>query len=179
MVTRQRTARRPAVLATGGPRRLTSWDDTLFNNNLVDENQDIQELMTNVSDSEKRGCTLIRMLVHMQYLAGIPGVVSGVSLVTFGVALVSDDAFTASIVPDTEQATDFPVLGWVFRDRVSVVDETLATGPIAPVDVRLDLRAQRKLDRSSLVWIAIAQGRDGTAFIVQQTGIVRCLYKLP
>ena len=162
-----------------GPRRLTAWDDTMFNNSLADENQDIQELMTDVSDDQKRGCTLIRSLVHMQYMAGIPGAVSGISLVTFGIALVSDDAFAASIVPDTEQQADFPVLGWIFRDRVTVFDETLATGPIPPADVRLDLRSQRKLDRSSLVWIAIAQGRDGTAFNIQQTGIVRCLYKLP
>ena len=160
-------------------RRLTAWDDRMLNQTLADNSQDIQGLMVNVSDPEKRGCTLIRTLVHVQYLATAPGTVSGVNLVHYGIALVSDDAFAASIVPDSESGDDFPVLGWVFRDTTTVVDETLATGPIAPVDVRLDLKSARKLDRSSLVWIAKSVSREGTVFAVQQTGIVRCLYKLP
>ena len=177
MAMRRGTARRPGPVVA--PRRLTAWDDRMLNQTLADNSQDVQALMVNIADPEKRGCTLIRTLVHMQYLATNPGTVSGVNLVHFGMALVSDDAFAASIVPDTETGDDFPVMGWVFRDQISVVDETLATGPIPPVDVRLDLRSARKLDRSTLVWIAKSVSREGTVFAVQQTGIVRCLYKLP
>ena len=179
MTTRARIARRPGAVVRTAARRLTAWDDTLFNSVLTDENQQSLELMKAVADAEKRGCTLIRMLVHMQYHASVPGAVSGVTLVTFGVSVVSDDAFAAFIVPDPQQEGDFPVLGWVFRDRTAVVDETLATGIVAPVSMRYDLRSQRKLDRSTLIWTSIAQGREGTAFTVQETGIIRCLYKLP
>jgi len=135
--------------------------------------------MGNVADTEKRGCTLVRTVVGLCLRAASPGVVSGQQRVTIGIALVSDDAFSASAVPDVEDAADFPVQGWLWREVRLVYDETLATGIINPVEVRLDLRAARKLDRSSMVLLMSNENLEGTGFDVRVLGLIRSLYKLP
>ena len=137
--------------------------------------------MQNVADPEKRGCTLVRLIMDFVMFASPPGAVSGRQVVSMGIAVVSDDAFSsgATGMPNPEVSTDYPVGGWLWRKVVPVFDETLATGHVPPVEVRQDLRAMRKLDRSTLAFLAFNDAGEGSPFTVQWIGIIRSLYKLP
>ena len=97
MTTLRRTARRPTVARGTAPRRGTAWDDKLVNFSLANgAGTAAIELVTNVSDTEKRGCTLVRLLLDLSFWANPPGTVSGVQLFDTGIGLVSDDARLAA-----------------------------------------------------------------------------------
>ena len=162
----------------GAPRRGTAWDDELISAQVANGAQDARLVIQNVADPEKRGCTLVRVIVHLWLQASAPGASNGTMSLDIGVCLVSDDAFAAGALPEADVAADFPVAGWVYRDRICVLDSVDAKdGPL--VEVFKDLRVQRKLDRSSAVLLLEANSRLGTAFDVSCMGIVRGLYKLP
>ena len=136
--------------------------------------------MTDLSDAEKRGCTLIRILLYMQSAATIPGAVSGQQVASFGIGLTSGDAFAASAFPDANETTDFPVLGWLFRRSWLIKDETLAAGGSWDYNIiDVDLRAARKLDRSEVFYHVFNAPLEGTSFNVRMHGSIRILYKLP
>ena len=98
---------------------------------------------------------------------------------TWGLEMTSEDALAVGAMSDPDDASDFPVSGWLIRRRVFIVDETLANGPLPPVREDFDLRAMRKLDRSTLAFVVNNNGVEGTAFAVRTTGLIRVLYKLP
>ena len=133
----------------------------------------------NVADPEKRGCTIVRILAHLWLTATTPGAVSGIQRVHCGIGLASDDAFSANALPDIDQDSDFPVGGWMWRDLYVIKDETLASGVFAPIEIKVDLRAQRKMDRASVFLARSNTANEGSAFSVRMTGLVRVLYKLP
>ena len=162
-------------------RRGTAWDDLLVNQTLTSAVQDIRELMQLVADPEKRGCTLIRTIIDLTFHPVSPGQVSGQQAVDLGIGLVSADARVAGAVPDSDVSGDFPVSGWIYRNRVRVVDETIATGIVdySGGRIEVDIRGQRKLDRSDVVLISLNTPIQGTAFNVNMLGIIRMLYKLP
>ena len=158
---------------------MTAWDDTFVDVTASSGADTTQLLVGNVADPEKRGCTLVRMLIRLWVNQSTPGVVSGIQALTMGIGLSSDDAFTANALPEVQVADDFPQTGWLFRDQVLVLDETLATGVFAAISVREDVRSQRKLDRAS-AYIRISNvAVEGTSFSVRCKGLIRALYKLP
>ena len=126
-----------------------------------------------------RGCTLIRILINLNLRASTPGAVSGQQLAWFGIGLYSEEAFAAAVLPDAQTSSEFPVGGWLWREAILVVDETLANGPMPLQVVSRDLRAMRKLDRGALILTFHNQAVEGTTFNVRCNGMVRCLYKLP
>ena len=178
----RRTVRKPgAVGAARRQRRLTAWDDQVMvaGFTATSGGGNAVLLAENVSDPEKRGCTVVRLLARLTLAPATPGAVSGVQTLAMGILTMSDDAYTASAFADPEQDADYPVGGWLYRDVVTVRDETLASGIVAFPEVVLDLRAQRKLDRSTLAFRVFNSALEGTAFTVRITGIIRVLYKLP
>ena len=162
-------------------RRGTAWDDTLPNVSVADGAFGSLLLIDNTADPEKRGCTLVRLILDFDIFPATPGAVSGRQNFAMGIAVVSDDAFTsgASGMPNPEVNTDYPVAGWLWRKRVAIFDETLATGPVPLTHVREDLRSMRKLDRSSVALLMFNGTGEGTAFNVTIMGTIRALYKLP
>ena len=165
----------------GGPRRGTAWDDNRFNFGLGSGTFANIALVDDVADPEKRGCTLVRTIIDLQVFASDPGVASGRQLVDFGIGLVSDDAFTAGAtgMPNPEVESDYPVGGWLWRKTFAVFDETLATGHVPPVEIKADLRAMRKMDRSTVAFMLSNGVGEGTPFAIQIVGLMRILYKLP
>ena len=96
-----------------------------------------------------------------------------------GIGMSSDDAFTANALADVNTDSDFPMGGWLWRDMVMVMDETLGSGVTPYIEVRVDLRAQRKLDRASVFLARSNTAQEGTNFSVEMTAFIRMLYKLP
>ena len=169
------------MAAARAQRRGTAWDDQIILGTTITNAATTTALLLaeNVADPEKRGCTVVRVIPHLYIMPATVGVVSGVQAVSLGIGLVSDDAFAAGVFPEPNSDDDFPVSGWMYRDTFAVKDETLATGPIPPIELYRDLRVQRKLDRSSMCLMMINQGIEGSTFNVMLIGVVRVLYKLP
>ena len=95
--------------------------------------------------------------------------------------VTSDEAFSAGVLPDptgSGTTAEFPVNGWVLRDRAVVVDDT---GSVQWVNhtLRYDLRAQRKIDNAVLFLVMNNQPIRGTVFNVRMIGLVRALCLLP
>ena len=162
-----------------GGRRLTAWDDTFFDLVVASGATSSVALVNNVADPEKRGCTLVRMILDFEFIASAPGVFSGVQRVSAGIMVVSDDAFVGNVMPNPEDASDYPVGGWLWRTQKQVRDETNATGPVPRIGMEKDLRAMRKLDRAQLVLTVHNESVEGSSFTVGFVGLIRCLYKLP
>ncbi len=181
MTIQRRTARRPGPVGLArAQRRLTAWDDQLVTSLSVTSGAENSFLLTeNVSDTEKRGCTIVRIILALELLPSVPGNVSGVQTVSMGIGATSDDAFAAGALPNAEVDTDFPVMGWLWRGKYLVRDETLATGIVPFPRIDADLRSQRKIDRSSVFVILQNTPVQGTAFNILVSGMVRVLYKLP
>ena len=175
MATERRTARRPVAA-----RRRTSWDDKLLDDILTSgAGFSNLELMLNVADTEKRGMTVVRIIMGLALFDNVSNA-SGQSLVDWGLQCVSGDALAAGGLADPNQDNDFPVAGWLARGRESVLAETLAVqGTPAITRLDRDLRVMRKVERSSLVFSIQNVSSEGTAFNVRVTGIIRVLYKLP
>ena len=150
---------------------------TAFNINAADSQQVL--LCENVADPEKRGCTLIRTLLHLWVLSNNPGSTEGSMHVIFGIALASDDAFVGGALPDVEVDADYPVGGWLYRDSVLVTDMVANASMLRATELRADLRNQRKLERSSIYLEVANVLANGNSFVVRVSGIIRCLYKLP
>ena len=167
------------VAAARAQRRLTAWDDTSVDFQTADGARSAQLLVGNVADPEKRGCTLIRTLLALQLTPAVPGGTAGVTRVRVGVMLVSDDSFSADAMPDVEQDADFPIAGWVYRDHFLVLNHTTTAGPPHIVEIRRDLRSQRKMDRSTVTIQMHNDSISGAAFTTRLIGLVRNLYKLP
>ena len=177
MTTPRRTARRPVAVAAA--RRGTAWDDAMLNFSLASGAlAAAQQLMQNVSDTEKRGCTLQRLIIGLNVEAATRGIGNGVQRVWLGIGLTSDDAYAGNALPDPESGSDYPVQGWLWRWSGTIWD-SVDFAAIQQVRIEKDLRAQRKLDRSTMFLTIKNDPRQGTAFEVQVTGIVRMLYKLP
>ena len=146
---------------------------------LVEATQAPVLLAENVADPEKRGCTIVRMLIGMQFFPASPNAVNGVQRVMIGVGVTSDDAFSAGALPDLETDADFPVQGWMYRDSFNLADIASGGNPGLILRVEKDIRAQRKIDRSTPFLVVRTNQVQGTAFAVIESGIIRILYKLP
>ena len=161
-------------------KRITAWDDQLVNTvNLVEGTQAPVLLAENVADPEKRGCTIVRMLIGIQIMPSNPNTANGTQRVMIGVGVTSDDAFSAGALPDLETDADFPVQGWMYRDSFVVVDIASGGNPGMVVRIEKDIRAQRKIDRSTPFLVLRTNTIQGSTIGVMYSGIVRILYKLP
>ena len=160
-------------------RRQTAWNDELFNVTLGAGLGDEFLIFQDSADSEKRGCTMGRTIIGFDILPADPGVGSGSQRVSLGIALASDDAFAAGALADPETQSDYPVGGWLWRWSGVVRDETLGVGPMVYPRLDLDLRAMRKLDRTSVYMALKNDNLEGTAFTIRLAGLIRILYKLP
>ena len=162
----------------GAVKRRTAWDDEVVGVDVVSAGNSDQELLASVTDIDKRGCTIVRVLAHLWMTPAAGTVVNGTQRLWFGLQLVSEEARTAGVLPDPDQQTDYPILGWMYRDVFVVTSNSTQEFRVAPTELRVDLRSQRKIDRAAIVMSIRNRAGSGTSFTVSVQGVVRTLYKL-
>ena len=139
--------------------------------------QAVQQLEETLSPSTE-GFTLVRTIFDV-YLAG-EGIVGAVGrqVVSYGIGLVSEEAFTAGVVPDPNTNTERPTGDWVVKGRCMVT-----IGPAgdqqAPMHCMYDLRSSRKLAGGRLTLVMNNDTVNGTAFTIRVVGQVRSLLLRP
>jgi len=122
---------------------------------------------------------VVRMLIHLWYTSSTGTAVDGSQQLFQGIQLASEDAFAAMAVPDPNNMTEYPIGGWMYRDIIVVTESASGQHLNNPVELWRDLRTQRKLDRSEMIFSVENNAGGGTTFSVDVQGIIRVLYKLP
>ncbi len=90
---------------------------------------------------------------------------------------ISDrEAFSSSVLPDPNTATDKPARGWMWRTS-ALVSQNGVGGPIV-YSIRADIRGSRKIDLGRAYLIITSEANLGTAFTVNIRGLIRTLVKL-
>ena len=102
---------------------------------------------------------------------------SGVQIVSLGIGVTSQEAFSAGVVPDPNVSTDYPPRGWLWAATYSIeYDRVAGTGlHWSPVRIDVDLRANRKVDRGILFLAACNANVSGNGLDVDIVGRFRCL----
>ena len=181
MTTRTRGRRSVNGRAGGGAsRRKTEWIDTLVDEQTPTAGQDQESLLADYISNELAGWTLTRTLIHLWLMPQTPAATFGIQHIDMGIGLVTQEAFAAGVLPEADTETDRPVLDWVWRERVMIAEGGIAGAILqAPVEVKADIRSRRKIGDGELFLVVDNTSKSGTAFGVQTSGLIRCLFLLP
>ena len=169
MTTRRR---RTSARASRGPRRAVRWIDTIVNlTNAGVGAQNVTSLLTNLRDQERKGATLLRMIIDLWLVAQTVG--TG-SLISLGTIQVTDDAVAAGSVPDPADTAD--EAAWRWRTHMptftAVLNEQQSTAR-----VQVDLRGKMTLRAVDNDFILVTDS-GASATDVNIDGIIRCLFRL-
>jgi len=159
-------------------RRESLWDDTLFDLDVPSGGGTVN-LLTLTPGDNSEGFTAVRTIISLSLFKNTVPAASAVHMVSLGVGLATKEAITlgATALPDPSDPVDQPIHDWVWRDRVVVPQDS--TRVLAPVVVRVDIRAGRKLAGGALFLRMENDNLFGTAFVVQVAGVIRVLYLRP
>ena len=103
-----------------GPRRKVEWFDNIINETVASGGQQVEDLSSEMTSLEKKGATVLRILVDMAALLIASG--NG-GVLTVGICIVDDDALASLTLPDPASETDKP--GWLWRTRKSVFNNAV------------------------------------------------------
>ena len=160
------------------PRRRRTWVDFIFNLSLADgaalQSQDILFDVAGKYDVK----TVTRLIGKMViYPDDLDAAVAGAMRVTAGIGVVAEEAHLGNTVPNPSVTTEFPALGWLYRQTDSIIKQN-ASGTMESwlyPTIQFDLGANRKVDRGVLFFTADATASDGTGFTVRLSGMIRAL----
>ena len=164
--------------------RTPYWIDTLVSTQLATGGVGAPFIDQDPSQGDARGVTLERIVLHLQFATTTEGGVEGLSVIDAGIGVASREAFALGVsgLPDPQSALERPARGWLWRDRIMVRETIQGTNLVSPgsiAEVRLDLRAKRKIDDGRM-YLSLTNGiLAGTGFAIQVSGIVRVLCLLP
>ncbi len=160
-------------------KRPSVWVDTGIDENLATGGTKEIDLLANaVVDLQTK--TIIRWIGRILV---VPSVVANstisIQACGLGIGVVSRDAFAAAgaAVPDPLVMTEFPIEGWVIRDRSTLVNQQ-DSGTVEAwhfPEFRFDIRASRKVDRGiAMLRLSQLDLIAGTT-AVKFSGQIRCL----
>ena len=162
-------------------KRASEWIDTFITFQLVDGGQTNLFLDQGRTQQELRGCTIDRILIHLQ-AAPTEQQVEGITRLALGIGLVSRESFTAGSLPDANENTDKPLGGWMWRDSLMVAesDQILTESGVRVItEIRADIRSGRKFGEGRCYLSAHNILVASSAVTVQVAGLIRLHCLLP
>ena len=159
--------------------RTPYWTDVRINEDTPNGFGDLIDLLPNLDREEKRGITVVRMLIDLWMAPVLLGIVTGSMRLDVGIGVASSDAFGAGLtaLPSPGLSASRPARGWIFRAQPAIISEAL--NATSHARVHEDIRAKRKIDDGDLFMVVEAILAAGVAFDVKTTGLIRVLYLLP
>ena len=152
---------------TQARRRTAEWYDVSFNDSIAQNVQDIKDMSTNLESNERKGATIVRTIIDLQFIPAT----SNVQMRTFlGLVLVELDAFASAVVPDPSLSDDQP--GWLYRAQTSV--RASSVNDPNPYRLQADIKSRRKFPGEDVLYTAILE-RDSAVGNVLVTGWIRYL----
>ena len=157
--------------------RRSRWSDRLMNDSIGVSGSANFNLLPTMDIDERTAITVVRMIIHINAFASPTSGIIGVQRLDMGIGIVSVDALTAAAVPDPNDEDDRPSGGWLWRDRIPVLDDSI--GVITPTISMGDIRAKRRVSSGQLILTAINTTTAGGGFSISLVGIIRTLVLLP
>ena len=157
----------------------TLWFDTLLNDDVASAAQ-VVILMgapgASVTERRVQQYTLLRSILSFDIMPTVRDSGEGDQQVSLGMGVVSTESAASAAVPDPETPTDYPIRGWVWRNRYRIYASAADDQNVDHVRVETDLRGKRKIENGQMVLIVKNTSNQGTATPVTLTGIIRLLY---
>ena len=159
--------------------RTTEWKDNIVSFNLATGAGAFESLVVNFSEPDKRGMTLVRTLLRLNFFSTSIAGAYGVQIVSLGIAVAFQEAFAVGLtaLSDPQTESDRPIRGWVYRTQVAPSQNGIGTPLVTSLTA--DIRAARKLENGELYVTSFSAAGVGTTFTVAVTGLIRTLFKLP
>jgi len=158
------------------PGRPTDWMDTLVNETVGSGTQGVVPLSTALVAADSARATVIRTIVRLYTMSTSVAGAWGTQVVDMAIGIASQEAFTASVLPDPNVDTDKPARGWLWRTRV--VQFQNGVGTMIATELVADIRGARKIENGELYLIIVNSAGLGTSFSTRTTGLVRTLIKI-
>jgi len=158
------------------PRR-TRWTDAFITLSVASGSQVITPLLESMTGDDVQGITITRTILDLSLAASTIAGAFGFQTIDLGLALISEEAHVAGVVPEPGVPGDRPVGGWLWRRRLAVSQNGIGGQVIHSVSV--DLRAQRKVTQGVYDLIINNTANTGTSFGLSVIGSVRTLVRLP
>jgi len=156
----------------------TFWSDQLFSDDVVNGGQFVLTLIPSFSAAEQRltGITLMRTIIGLDIGYTVHDSGEGSQIVDIGMAIVSQEAFAASVISDPNIANEHPTRGWIFRARGRVFGFAASQPVVFTWRLDRDIRARRKLDNGEAIVIITNNASEGAAGTIRATGLIRTLW---
>ena len=140
--------------------------------NVTANGQASVDLLSNSVLAETTGATIIRVVGNLWLL---PGDAENSSELTYGLAMVGNDAAVAGAIPDPSTDVSFPWMHWA---RLIMGEASTLTPGGHALNIHLDIKAKRKVRDSLMELRFILDNDDGTHTFQFALGL-RVLLKLP
>jgi len=157
-----------------GPKRRTTWVDVRVNQAMGNASQTIASLTGPFGSDDTHEWTITRVIGRLHAVTADATAAFTIQRVAVGIGVVSQEAFSASVVPDPEFDTDFPVEGWLVKMHLHPMWEAEVGG--IPEVVDFDIHAQRRIRGNEPVIIIENNLARGTSTEVEVNGLIRVLY---
>ena len=166
------TRRRPSAFrGRSRPRRASEWYDVSISETLTANQQDLTDLSTNVEPSHRKGSSIVRTILDLQFIPATANVQLSVDI---GLVLMELDAFASVVAPDPAIDDDQP--GWLYRG--SRTARTGDTNNPNPQSLQLDLKSRRKFPGEDVLYTLILE-RDSAVGSLFIKGLIRFLLLRP
>jgi len=120
--------------------------------------------------------TLLRTIIGLSIARTVHDSGEGSEILSLGIGIVSQEAFSASVLPDPEAEQDFPPRGWIFRGMWRIFGFAADQPAIHVERVDRDIRAQRKLENGVPFLVATVGNIEGVNSTVDVRGLIRQLW---
>ena len=164
---------RPRYPKVRAVKRAVEWFDTLVNFTVAAGAQNVLTL-NDPLDDEKKGSTLLRMIVDLGLVAATAGNTG--TLIAMGSMIAPDDAIAAGAVSDPDNFNEQP--NWIFRTQESVYT-SVANDRTQQVMIKQDRKTARLFRGSTYEHILVTNNVSGGLTPVNVDGLVRCLWAKP
>ena len=138
--------------------------------------------LTSIAEADARlsRMTLTRTIIGIDVARTVHDSGEGSELLSMGIGVVSRSSFEApTSVPDPGVASEFSVLGWVWRAAYRIWGVAADQPTTEHTRIDLDIRAQRKLENGVSVVTACLVAIEGANSTATVTGFIRQLWIVP
>jgi len=154
------------------------WIDTAFVQAVASAGTAAVSMTQQFSDAESRlvQMTLMRTIIGMDVGATVHDSGEGSTRFDFGIGVVSQAAFAVPTLPSPAIVTEFPIRGWVIRERHRLFAFAADDPTIFTRRIERDLRSRRKLENGEMFIRFDNTAQEGTSVAITVTGLVRQLW---
>ena len=159
--------------------RKTQWVDTFLNELLVPGANAAVSLLSDLVGNDTMGMTLTRTIISITIAPTAWSGTLGTARCDMGIGLATQEAFLAGVLPDPAVATEEPILGWAWREKLVQVTPGSVSAGIQPARTQADVKSRRKIDDGELYIAMDNITVNGAGHDMLFVGLIRTLYLLP